>query len=135
MKIRFLKHKVVNDDTKQSARVYYSLDNRTDGRKCVTIYAKDYGQQLSKVFASNEVENRTDTMTDYFDKDKVVLFEDHILYKDARKRANENNGVFEGEPKLYIPDVKDLVKISKEDLEAAKVYIGLMKRLGVKNFA
>ena len=132
MKIRFLKHKVVNDDTKQSARVYYSLDNRTDGRKCVTIYAKDYGQQLSKVFDSNEVENRTDTMTDYFDKDKVVLFEDHILYKDARKRANENNGVFEGEPKLYIPE--NLITISEEDIKVATVYVGLMKRLGVKNF-
>jgi hypothetical protein len=132
MKIRFLKHKVVNDDTKQSARVHYSLDNRTDGRKCVTIYAKDYGHQLSKVFASNEVENHTDTMTDYFDKDKVVLFEDHILYKDARKRANENNGIFEEKPKLYMPE--NLITVSKEDIKVSTVYVGLMKRLGVKNF-
>ena len=31
--------------------------------------------------------NDTDTMTDYFDKGRVVLFEDHILYAKARERA------------------------------------------------
>lgn len=126
--IRFLKHKVVNDTTKQSARVFYSLDNRTDGRKCVTLYAKSYSDKLTSVFDSDEVINETDTMTDYFCKDRVVLFEGNPLYKDAQKRANENNGVIEDEPTLFTPK-----SVSKDDLEVADVYMNLLTRLGVKN--
>ena len=83
--IKFNKHNVTDTETKIKARVLYSLDNRIDGRKCVTIYAKDYDRSLGKIF--NEYENDTDTMTDYFDKGRVVLFEDHILYAKARERA------------------------------------------------
>ena len=83
--IKFNKHNVTDTETKIKARVLYSLDNRVDGRKCVTIYAKDYDRSLGKIF--NEYENDTDTMTDYFDAGRVVLFEDHILYAKARERA------------------------------------------------
>lgn len=83
--IKFNKHNVIDTETKIKARVLYSLDNRIDGRKCVTIYAKDYDRSLGKIF--NEYENDTDTMTDYFDKGRIVLFEDHILYAKARERA------------------------------------------------
>lgn len=121
--IRFLKHKVVNDTTEQSARVWYSLDNRIDGRKCVSINAKDYGSQLSKVFDCDEVTNRTDTQTDYFDKDTVRLFEDHPLYKIARKHVEQMNGIFTEEPKQVIvePDVDS----------PEYIYSELMRRLGV----
>ena len=83
--IKFNKHNVTDTETKIKARVLYSLDNRVDGRKCVTIYAKDYDRSLGKIF--NEYENDTDTMTDYFDAGRVILFEDHPLYKQARGRA------------------------------------------------
>ena len=83
--IKFNKHNVTDTETKIKARVLYSLDNRIDGRKCVTIYAKDYDRSLGKNF--NEYENDTDTMTDYFDAGRVILFEDHPLYKQARERA------------------------------------------------
>lgn len=83
--IKFNKHNVTDTETKIKARVLYSLDNRVDGRKCVTIYAKDYDRSLGKIF--NEYENDTDTMTDYFDAGRVILFEDHPLYKQARERA------------------------------------------------
>jgi hypothetical protein len=80
---KFNRYNVTNGTTK--ARIRYSLDNRCDGRKCVTIYAKDYSDSLGKLFA--EYRNETDTQTDYFDKGKVVLFEDHALYAAARARA------------------------------------------------
>lgn len=38
--VRFNQHAVTNGTHK--ARVHYSLDNRCDGRRCVTIYAKDH---------------------------------------------------------------------------------------------
>jgi len=42
----------------------------------VTIYAKDYTNTLAALFAGSYV-NNSDSMTDYFEKGKVVLFEDH----------------------------------------------------------
>jgi hypothetical protein len=87
MGVKFQKYYVANGTLK--AKVFYSLDNRTDGRKCVTLYAKDYSHALGKVF-SDEYRNETDTMTDYFDQGKVVLFENHPLYAAARVRATTN---------------------------------------------
>ena len=85
--IKFNKHNVTNGTEK--ARVHYSVDNRIDGRKCVTIYAKDYGSKLSALFGSDDYTNNTDTQTDYFEKGRVVLFEGHHLYAAARARATE----------------------------------------------
>lgn len=84
--IKFNKYNVTNTETKQKARVRYSVDNRIDGRKCVTLYAKDYMNVLDELFGSS-FEDNTDMMTDYFEKGKVVLFEDHALYPAARERA------------------------------------------------
>jgi len=87
--VKFNKFNVKNTETKESARVHYSLDNRVDGRKCVTIYAKDYDRKLGKIL-QNEYKNETDSMTDYFDKGNATLFEDSPLYAQARKRAEAN---------------------------------------------
>lgn len=82
--IKFNRYNVTNGTTK--ARIRYSLDNRADGRKCVTMYAKDYSDALGVVLA-DEYRNETDSQTDYFDKGKAVLFEGHPLYAAARARA------------------------------------------------
>jgi hypothetical protein len=82
--IKFQRHYVTNGTDK--ARVWYSLDNRTDGRKCVTLYAKDYSGILGKIFA-DEYKNETDLCADYFEKGRAVLFSDHPLYAVARARA------------------------------------------------
>lgn len=84
--IKFNKYNVTDTDTKAKARVWYSLDNRVDGRKCVTIYAKDYVNDLKDIFPDQVIDN-SDSMTDYFEKGKVVLFEDHPLYETARAKA------------------------------------------------
>ena len=83
--IKFQKYYVTNGTAK--ARVWYSKDNRTDGRTCVTIYSKDYDRALGDIFSGDEYINNTDTMTDYFDKGRVVLFENHPLFAAARVRA------------------------------------------------
>lgn len=85
--VRFLKFCVTNGTTK--ARVHYGLDNRWDGRKCVTIYAKGYSRDLGKVLP-NEYRNATEIQTDYFDEGHVDLMEDHPLYAAARARAEAN---------------------------------------------
>jgi hypothetical protein len=85
--IRFQTFAVVNKTTGEKARVHYSLDNRCDGRKVVTVYDKDYGRALGRVFANTDAvyENDTDAMTDYFDKGRVRIFETSSLYVEARK--------------------------------------------------
>lgn len=85
--VRFNKHHVAQGAVK--ARVWYSLDNRTDGRRCVTLYAKDYGRVLGEILADDYI-NDTDSQTDYFDTGRAVLFEGHPLYPAARARAEAN---------------------------------------------
>ena len=82
--IKFNKHNVTNGTNK--AKITYSLDDRTDGRSCVTIYAKDYDRSLGHIFFEEYI-NNSDSMTDYFEKGRVVLFEDHPLYVAARLQA------------------------------------------------
>jgi len=85
--LKFNKHYVTDGTTK--ARVFYSLDNRIDGRKCVTLYAKDYSNALGKLLLDS-YRNETDLITDYFEKGRAVLFEDNPLYSAARARAELN---------------------------------------------
>lgn len=82
--IKFNKYNVTNGTDK--AKISYSLDNRADRRSCVTIYAKDYDRSLGRIFA-DEYTNNSDMMTDYFEKGRVVLFDDHPLYAAARSQA------------------------------------------------
>lgn len=82
--VKFMKFYVT--DGKAKAKVWYSLDNRIDGRKCVTLYAKDYDRALGDILPEC-YKNDTDSQTDYFDKGKAVLFESNPLYPAARARA------------------------------------------------
>ena len=84
--IKFNKYNVTNGVDK--AKVSYSLDNRGDHRPCVTLYAKDYDRALGRIF-NDEYTNNSDSQTDYFEKGRVVLFDDHPLYAAARARAEE----------------------------------------------
>ncbi len=70
----------------RKTKIHYSLDNRIDDKKCVTIYAKDYDESFYKVFG-NLSKNESDPMTDYFEKSRAVIFEDNPLYKIAREKA------------------------------------------------
>lgn len=48
---------------------WYSGSALIDGKKCVTIYAKDISKHLPRELGN--VENGTDFMTDYFESDRV----------------------------------------------------------------
>jgi hypothetical protein len=87
MTIKFNKHHVTNGEIK--ARVFYSLDNRTDNKPCVTIYSKDYNMNLGKILPQG-YKNDSDMQSDYSDAGRVVLLENHPLYKIARERAEKN---------------------------------------------
>lgn len=80
--IKFNMHNVVCESEK--TRVHYSLDNHVSGKPCVTIYAKDYSGSLNMF---SNMENNSELMTDYFEKDRVRLFENDAYYTEARKAA------------------------------------------------
>jgi hypothetical protein len=79
--ILFRKHYIQDSETKKKCRVYYSLDHRIDGKKCITLYAKSYRDEMDGIIDFN---NDSNYMTDYFEKDSAVLFEDHPQYQEAR---------------------------------------------------
>jgi len=90
MTIKFNKFNVRNTETGQTARIQYSAFTRiSDNRKCVTLYAKDYNNDLKNVFVDifDSFEDNTDLMTDYYETGKVVLFENHPTYDAALSRA------------------------------------------------
>lgn len=83
--IKFMKHYVTDGSNK--VRVYYShFTMTTTGQECVTLYAKSYSDNLGVIFEN--VENDTDYVTDYFDKDKVRFIKGHPLYEDALARCS-----------------------------------------------
>jgi hypothetical protein len=69
-----------------TARVHYSINNRADGQKGVTVYGKDYASELHPIFGDMAV-NNSDSMTDYFEKSRVFIPEGHELYSAALERA------------------------------------------------
>lgn len=83
--IKFFWNGIKLNGSKQLIRCFYSLDNRQDGRECVTIYARDYSGHLpGDMFP---VENGTDLYTDYFETDRADLFPKHPLYPYVRAAA------------------------------------------------
>jgi hypothetical protein len=65
--VKFLK-KGLRDASGEYHPVYYSLGQLVStGKNAVTIYAKGYKALPAVLMA----ENNTDTMTDYFEKDRV----------------------------------------------------------------
>lgn len=83
--IKFNLYNITDTETKEKAKVFYSVDSHTPGNPSVAIYAKGYGNKLGKFLAG--VRNDTDIMTDYFDKDSVTLFEGDKHYAAARAAA------------------------------------------------
>lgn len=79
--VKFLKKGIRVDGQYHPA--WYSIGGRGDGKNIITIYAKNYGR--FGIGASKEflVENDTDTMTDYFDTDKIRIPENHPRYQEA----------------------------------------------------
>lgn len=84
--VKFNKFAVVDTVSGTKARVFYSLDNRADGRKVVTLYAKDYCRTLGKIL-QDATENDSEIQSDYIVTDTARIFENHPLYAAARARA------------------------------------------------
>jgi hypothetical protein len=76
---------------------YSSGELRSYPAGTITIYARDYCRFSDKVNACFAVQNDTDTMTDYFDSDRIRVLPSHPLYPavcaamaSQEKRRNHN---------------------------------------------
>lgn len=79
--IKFSKHAVTTANNK--ARVFYSRNVWAQSApdmpvSTISLYAKDYGPQLSPIFG--KVRNDSDPMTDYIETDKVTYYEGSAMY-------------------------------------------------------
>ncbi len=83
MTIKFNKYNVTDGTTK--ARCSYTIDGRWDGRKVVTIYAKDFGRTMTAIFEN--ARNDSDTQQDVFRTDTMDIFEGDPMFPAARAAA------------------------------------------------
>lgn len=81
--IKLKKHYVTNGKIK--SRVKYSLSVNTKCKAGITIYAKDFDDSLKLIFKG--VKNDTDTLVDYYEKDRINLYPEDELYEQARLYA------------------------------------------------
>jgi len=81
-KIKFNKHGLKING--KYIRAWYSEGKLIDAPEgTITIYAKDYGNQLPKELKPL---NYTDSQTDYFDKDKARIRPDNKYYKEIKRK-------------------------------------------------
>lgn len=66
---------------------FYSMGNNTrHSDRCITIYARDYEHLPAEL---GNIQNDTDTQTDYFDSDKVCLEPGNKYYTEALAAYNK----------------------------------------------
>lgn len=138
--IKFFWNGIKINGSKTLIRCFYSLDNRQDGRECVTIYARDYSGRLpGDMFP---VENGTDLYTDYFETDRTDLFLGHPLYHYARYAAMKGRvrGIDKRieDQRLFVkaligrrndPDTIEYARPSEWAIENAKKELAKMEQL------
>jgi len=88
-------------------RVYYTLSSTpTLPEGTITIFAKDYYPPLPRVEGLN-VENNSDSMTDYFEKDTIRVSPTSKYYSQVLEAYNKNQARKDREP--YTPPIVEPV--------------------------
>jgi hypothetical protein len=64
-------------------KAWYMLSTLTNGRACITVCADGYKSFSKEVRDAFIVENNTEIMTDYFEKDSFRVFPDHPLFHEV----------------------------------------------------
>lgn len=72
----------------KTVKVYYSINNHISGRNCVTVRTKSIIDSLFPIFGEL-VKNESDSREDYFEKDRVVIFEGERYYEEALHIAKQ----------------------------------------------
>lgn len=85
--IRFFYNGLKSDNCKKLQKAFYS--EYKNGIICV--HAKDYESFSKEIHDQFAVINKTDIMTDYFEKDRFQISPTHPLYNAAKKAMLQNS--------------------------------------------
>jgi hypothetical protein len=64
-------------------KAWYMISHLTNGRTCITVCADGYKSFSKEVRDAFMVENNSDIMTDYFEKDSFRVFPEHPLFAEV----------------------------------------------------
>lgn len=64
-------------------KAWYTLSTLTNGRECITVCADSYSRFSSEIHEAFAVENGSDLMADYFEKDSFRVFPEHPLFHEV----------------------------------------------------
>ncbi|HXI90483.1 MAG TPA: hypothetical protein VNH18_29495 [Bryobacteraceae bacterium] len=97
--------------SKTNLRFFYNGIKASDGKlqKCwysdgqllnsptgtITIYARDYASFSAEIRAAFNVENGSDMMTDYFEKDRIRVTPSHPLHALIAEALGKSNARYE----------------------------------------
>ena len=70
-------------------KAWYSARNGKNELNVITIYKRDYGSFSAEIQEAFKVENDSDGLTDYFEKDRIRVTEFHPLYSVVLEAANK----------------------------------------------
>ena len=85
-------------------RFFVSLGGQKDP-ETISVYARDYAGFSKEIHEAFEVQNDTDTMTDYFAKDRLYIKTDNPLYFEFKKAVEKTQSRMEmriKKTKLYL---------------------------------
>jgi hypothetical protein len=76
----------IKDNGGRLQRAFYSLGGLIPKypAETITIFARDYDHFSAGVRAAFKVENDSDMMSDYFERDHIRVLPDHPLYSEVR---------------------------------------------------
>lgn len=93
--LRFFWNGIKASDGKLQAAYFWDSELRNYPAGTITISAKNYSGFSAQVAEAFEIQNHTDSQTDYFEHDTIRVTPTHPLYSqvkasmDARKMRNE----------------------------------------------
>tara|TARA_R110000868_G_scaffold113754_2_gene305096 strand:- start:140 stop:451 length:312 start_codon:yes stop_codon:yes gene_type:complete len=74
----------IKENGEKLQTAHYSMGGYTDlPDATITIYNRDYLRFSTEIRESFKVDNDTDSMTDYFCKDRIRVLPDHKLYAEV----------------------------------------------------
>ena len=79
--MKFQAHGIKTGQGLEKAR--YMLSTLTNSRRCITVCADGYKRFSKEVWDAFRVENNSDIMTDYFEKDSFRVFPEHPLFDEV----------------------------------------------------
>jgi|GEM_PF-6197676 len=109
--MKFQAHGIKTAQGLEKAR--YMLSTLTDDRRCITVCADGYKRFSQEVRDAFAVENNSDIMTDYFEKDSFRVFPEHPLFHEVAEGFRKVLAY-----RIKVSRHKDYARRTLEELEA-----------------